>query len=201
MLKIRVGIDIGSTHTDAVALEGKNLIAADKVMTTKNLTDGLLNAITKIIEKLGERKNEINALMIGTTHGLNAIHQAKGLNRVATIRIGLPAGEGVPPTFDWPENLSRFVLYRYMVRGGHEYTGEEIVPLDEDKVKNIADEVKGKVDAIAITSIFSVVNPEHELRVRDILRERGIDVPIVLSHEIGGIGLLERENSTILNAL
>ncbi|WP_405049098.1 hydantoinase/oxoprolinase N-terminal domain-containing protein [Saccharolobus sp.] len=200
-MKIRVGIDIGSTHTDAVALEGKNLIAADKVMTTKNLTDGLLNAITKIIEKLGERKNEINALMIGTTHGLNAIHQAKGLNRVATIRIGLPAGEGVPPTFDWPENLSRFILYRYMVRGGHEYTGEEIVPLDEDKVKNIADEVKGKVDAIAITSIFSVVNAEHELRVRDILRERGIDVPIVLSHEIGGIGLLERENSTILNAL
>lgn len=200
-LKIRIGIDIGSTHTDAVALEGKNLLVTDKVMTTPDLTDGLLNAINKVIERLGERKNEINAVMIGTTHGLNALHQAKGLNRVATIRIGLPAGEGIPSTFDWPENLSKFVLYTRMVRGGHEYTGEEIVPLDEDSVKRIADEIKGKVDAIAITSIFSMVNPEHELRVKNILVEKGIDVPIVLSHEIGGIGLLERENSAILNAL
>lgn len=200
-MTIRVGIDIGSTHTDAVALKGKNLLVADKVMTTQDLTTGLLNAIIRIIEKLGELKNEIEYLMIGTTHGLNALHQAKGLNRVAVIRIGLPAGEGVPPTFDWPDNLKQFIEYKYMVRGGHEYTGEEIVPLDEEKVKRIAEEIKGRVDAIAVTSIFSIVNPDHELRVKEILKEKGISVPIILSHEIGGIGLLERENSTILNAL
>lgn len=198
---IRVGIDIGSTHTDAVALEGRNLLVADKVRTTPDLTEGLLNAITMVIEKLGERKNEIKSIMVGTTHGLNAIHQAKGLNRVAIIRIGLPAGEGVPPTFDWPENLQKFVQYKYMVRGGHEYTGEEIVPLDEGKVKAIADEIKDRVDAIAITSIFSIVNPEHEIRAKELLQEKGVKVPIILSHEIGGIGLLERENSAILNAL
>lgn len=106
-LRIRIGIDIGSTHTDAVALEGKELIVADKVMTTPDLTTGLLNAISKVMEKLGERKNEVDTLMIGTTHGLNALHQGKGLNRVAIIRIGLPAGEGVPPVFDWPEQLAR----------------------------------------------------------------------------------------------
>ncbi|ARM76940.1 hydantoinase/oxoprolinase N-terminal domain-containing protein [Acidianus manzaensis] len=200
-MPIKIGIDIGSTHTDVVALEGKNLLAADKVMTTQNLTDGLLNAITTVIQKLGERKNEINSLMIGTTHGLNALHQAKGLNRVAIIRIGLPAGEGVPPTFDWPENLNNFITHKYMIRGGHEYTGEEITELDEDKIKKIAEEINGKTDAIAITSIFSIVNPDHELRTREILKEKGINIPIILSHEIGGIGLLERENSTILNAL
>jgi N-methylhydantoinase A/oxoprolinase/acetone carboxylase beta subunit len=42
---IKIGIDIGSTHTDAVALEGKSLIAADKVMTTPDLTEGLINAL------------------------------------------------------------------------------------------------------------------------------------------------------------
>lgn len=49
-LRIRIGIDIGSTHTDAVALEGKELIVADKVMTTPDLTTGLLNAISKVME-------------------------------------------------------------------------------------------------------------------------------------------------------
>ncbi|MCH4816175.1 MAG: hydantoinase/oxoprolinase family protein [Saccharolobus sp.] len=200
-LRIRIGIDIGSTHTDAVALEGKELIVADKVMTTPDLTTGLLNAISKVMEKLGERKNEVDTLMIGTTHGLNALHQGKGLNRVAIIRIGLPAGEGVPPVFDWPEQLASFVTYKYMVRGGHEYTGEEIVEMDEDKIRKIAEDISGKVDAIAISSIFSVVNSSHEIRAKEILREKGINVPIVLSHEIGGIGLLERENSAILNAL
>lgn len=198
---IKIGIDIGSTHTDAVALEGKSLIAADKVMTTPDLTEGLINALRSIISKLGERKNEITSLMIGTTHGLNALHQARNLNRVAIIRIGLPAGEGIPPTFDWPEALERYVTFKFMVRGGHEYTGEEITELDTNKIREIAEEIKDKVDAVAVVSIFSIVNRDHEIRAMEILREKGITTPIVLSHEIGGLGLLERENATILNAL
>ncbi|AOL17460.1 hydantoinase subunit beta [Sulfolobus sp. A20] len=200
-MAIKIGVDIGSTHTDAVALEGRNLIYATKVETTPDLTEGLLNAITEVINNLGEKKNEIKALMIGTTHGLNAIHQAKRLNRVAVIRIGLPAGEGVPPLTEWPERLRSFVTSVYSVRGGHEYTGEEIVPLDESKIYQIASEINGKVDSVAITSIFSIVNPEHENRVKDILIKEGISVPITLSHQIGGIGLIERENATILNSL
>ncbi|TRM99451.1 hydantoinase subunit beta, partial [Sulfolobus sp. F1] len=172
-MAIKIGVDIGSTHTDAVALEGRNLIYATKVETTPDLTEGLLNAITEVINNLGEKKNEIKALMIGTTHGLNAIHQAKRLNRVAVIRIGLPAGEGVPPLTEWPERLRSFVTSVYSVRGGHEYTGEEIVPLDESKIYQIASEINGKVDSVAITSIFSIVNPEHENRVKDILIKEG----------------------------
>lgn len=198
---IKVGVDIGSTHTDAVAVEGKTLLYAVKVNTTPDLTTGLENAINKIIQLLRERKNEIGALMVGTTHGLNAIHQAKGLARVAVIRIGLPAGEGVPPLTEWNERLKKYATNIYMVKGGHEYTGEEIVPLDEEKLRQIAEEIKGKVDAVTITSIFSIVNPEHEKRAEEILRSKGINVPITLSHKIGGIGLIERENSAILNSM
>jgi N-methylhydantoinase A/oxoprolinase/acetone carboxylase beta subunit len=199
-MAIRIGIDIGSTHTDAVAIENKRILLARKTMTTQDLTTGLLNALSEIITELHE-KEEINAIMIGTTHGLNALHQGKSLNRVCVIRIGLPAGEGLPPAVDWEEYLKSYIPYIYMVRGGHEYTGEEIVDLDENKISRIAEEIFGKVDAIAISSIFSIVNPEHELRAEKILRKKGIDLPIILSHKIGGLGLIERENSTILNAL
>lgn len=57
------------------------------------------------------------------------------------------------------------------------------------------------MDAIALSAVFSPVNPEHERRAAAILR-KAVDehIPISLSHEIGALGLLERENATVLNA-
>ena len=60
-------------------------------------------------------------------------------------------------------------------------------------------ELKGKVDAIAITSVFSPISSAHEMKVAEMIREKLGDIPLSLSHEIGSIGLLERENATILN--
>jgi N-methylhydantoinase A/oxoprolinase/acetone carboxylase beta subunit len=55
--------------------------------------------------------------------------------------------------------------------------------------------------SVAISSVFSPVNTEFELRAAEILSaELGPDVAISLSHEIGRIGLLERENATVINA-
>ena len=59
----------------------------------------------------------------------------------------------------------------------------------------------GRAECVAISSVFAPVSAEHELTARDIVRkELGHDVPVSLSHEIGSIGLLERENATVLNA-
>ncbi|HET8853283.1 MAG TPA: hydantoinase/oxoprolinase family protein, partial [Ktedonobacteraceae bacterium] len=57
------------------------------------------------------------------------------------------------------------------------------------------------VDALAVSAVFSPVNPEHEMRAAAILREAvGEHIPLTLSHEIGSLSLLERENATVLNA-
>src|SRR5262249_5238584 len=62
-------------------------------------------------------------------------------------------------------------------------------------------ELKGKVDAVAVTEVFAPVNPAHEKMLAERLRSAlGEDVPITLSHEIGSLGLLERENANVLNA-
>lgn len=202
-MSLKIGIDVGSTHTDGVALdENNNLLTQEKFQTTPDISTGLFNTLTKVIQNLGEEKSKIRQLMIGTTHGINAIASRKGLSQVLAIRIGLPAGEGIPPLSDWPEDLREAIGDNaIMIRGGHEYTGEEIVEFDEQDLRSKLKQYAGKVDCVGITSIFSFVNPDHELRAESIVREvLGDNVSITLSNKISSLGLLERENSTILNA-
>ncbi len=200
---LRIGVDVGSTHTDSVLIDEKdNVIAAVKARTTKDVTTGIMNSLRQLLEKSGVDTADISAVMFGTTHILNAIVQRKGLMKVGVIRIGAPATTAIEPMLDWPNDL-RYAVggLKAIVQGGHEYTGEEIAPLDEEGLRRVVSAFLEKgAEAFAITSVFSIVNPEHELKAKEIVKENAPDKPVVLSHEIGSMGLLERENAAILNA-
>ncbi len=203
MAKVRIGIDVGSTHTDSVAINERNeVIHAVKARTTSDVTSGIIKSLRKLIIGGNLKTDDVVAVMFGTTHILNAIVQRKGLSKVGVLRIGAPATTAIEPMLDWPEDLRVAVEgAKYIVRGGHEYTGDEIAPLDEEEVRKAAMNFAERgVDSVAITGVFSIVNPEHELRASEIIRELLPSIPIVMSHEIGSMGLLERENATILNA-
>jgi N-methylhydantoinase A/oxoprolinase/acetone carboxylase beta subunit len=87
-----------------------------------------------------------------------------------------------------------------VVRGGAEYDGRPAAALDEDEIARFLGEVAGEAESIAITSVFSPAAPEQELAAAEIVRrELGTSTQVSLSHEIGGVGLLERENATVLN--
>ena len=140
--------------------------------------------------------------MIGTTHFTNAIVERRRLVPVAAIRLGLPATRSLPPLTDWPDDLAAAVgRHRYMLHGGNEFDGREIAPLDEIGVRNVARELKQKnITAAAISSVFSPVTAEMEQRAAAIVAEEVPGIRLSLSHEIGRIGFLERENATIMNA-
>jgi len=203
MAKLRVGIDVGSTNTDAVIVDEKGkLVHAVKHPTTADITTGILEALKRVVREAGVSEDDIVAVMFGTTHGLNAIIQRKKLLRVGVVRIGLPATASIEPMADWPMDLRKAIGdMKVLVRGGFEYSGEEIAPLDEDALHRIAERFRELgVEAVAVTSVFSPVKPDHELRAAEIFRKVLGDIPISLSYTIGSIGLLERENATILNA-
>jgi N-methylhydantoinase A/oxoprolinase/acetone carboxylase beta subunit len=203
MTKYRVGIDVGSTHTDAVIIDEKpNVVSYAKTVTTPDVTTGIVNALKMVLEKSSVLKEDIKAVMFGTTHVLNAIVQRRGLGKVGVIRIGLPATRAIEPMLDWPRDLRESVSGGvYLIKGGHEYTGEEIAPLDEEGLVNALKKLyENHVDVIAVTSVFSIVNPAHEIKVKELAEKHAPGIPVVLSHEIATIGLLERENATILNA-
>lgn len=201
-MNYRLGIDVGGTNTDAVIIDEKlNLVAKVKTPTTEDVTTGIYTALRMVLEQSGVSKDDISYAMLGTTHCTNAIVERKRLCRVGIIRIGKPATMAIAPMADWPSDLVQVVGAEYfIVSGGHEFDGREIAALNEEELRSAARALKGKVDAAAVTSVFSPISSKHEMRAAEILREELGALPISLSHEIASIGLLERENATILNA-
>jgi N-methylhydantoinase A/oxoprolinase/acetone carboxylase beta subunit len=102
----------------------------------------------------------------------------------------------------WPPRLRKAIAARvYLCHGGHEFDGREISPLDRDELLRVAEDIRGRtIRSIAISSVFSPVNASLEEEAAAILGGELPGLPISLSHEIGRIGLLERENATVMNA-
>lgn len=198
----RLGVDVGGTNTDAVIMRGREVLSGVKAATTEDVTSGVVEAMENAVSKAGIDRSKISHVMIGTTHFTNAIIERKHINPVAAIRLGLPATACLPPMVDWPSDLRNAVGgHSYLVKGGHEFDGREIAPLDLDEIERIASDIKAKgIRAAAVTSVFSPINRDMETKSRDRLRELCPDLRIVVSSDIGRIGLLERESAAIMNA-
>ncbi|MTI16134.1 hydantoinase/oxoprolinase family protein [Rhodobacteraceae bacterium RKSG542] len=198
----RIGVDVGGTNTDAVILKDREVVVGLKRPTTADVTSGVVNALEAAITQAGIDRKLISAVMIGTTHFTNAVVERRHLNKVAAIRIGLPAAACLPPMVDWPADLREAVGdYGYMIHGGYEFDGRELHPLDEPALIQIAKEIADKdIRAAAVTCIFSPIQQNMEERAKQILQEYCPDLPVVLSSDIGRMGLLERESASIMNA-
>ena len=197
----RIGIDVGGTNTDAVLLEGLRVVHAVKTPTTPDVTSGVTAALRDLLRATGSAPS-IDAVMIGTTHFTNAVVQRRELTRVAAVRIGLPASASLPPFVDWPADLAALVRGEVvMLEGGHEYDGRPIVPFDEHGMRAAAGRIRAAgLTSAAVASVFSPLNAACEERAAAILREECPGLAVTLSHQLGRIGLLERENAALLNA-
>jgi N-methylhydantoinase A/oxoprolinase/acetone carboxylase beta subunit len=198
----RIGIDVGGTNTDAVLMEGSTVRAKLKTPTTADVTSGISTALAHILAESGTVPSDVSAVMIGTTHFTNAIVERRHLEPTGIVRVCLPAGLDIPPMTDWPADIRDALGHHtWMVHGGNEFDGREISPLNPWELHAVADEmVVCGITAIAISAPFALVSPEMELRAAEILRQRIPGAQVTLSHEIGQLGLLERENAAILNA-
>jgi N-methylhydantoinase A/oxoprolinase/acetone carboxylase beta subunit len=197
---LRIGLDVGGTNTDAVVVDTDGQVLAwHKSATTPDVFDGIRSALDSVLTEIDS--DAVTQVMLGTTHPVNAIIRRKGLARVGILRVAAPATLSISPLASWPKDLAQLVRgHVEIIQGGHEYEGTEILPLDEDAVAAFARACVNAVDAIAITGVTSPANPDHELRAREIVRDTiGEAYPVTLGHEVGGLGLIERENSAVLN--
>jgi N-methylhydantoinase A/oxoprolinase/acetone carboxylase beta subunit len=199
---MRVGIDVGGTNTDAVLMAGRRVLAEVKTPTTEDVTGGVVNALRNLAAAADFEPRQVQAVMIGTTHFTNAVVEARRLMPTAAVRLGLPATQALPPMVDWPERLKEALGgHVYLCHGGHEFDGREISPLDADELRRVAADLAAhEIRSIAVSSVFSPVNAELEDEASRLLRAELPEAAISLSHEIGRIGLLERENAAIMNA-
>ncbi|GFD71233.1 ROK family protein [Alteromonas marina] len=199
---MRIGIDVGGTHTDAVLLDNETILATNKSLTTADVASGIIDSLNALLNKASVSANNINAVMIGTTQFTNAIVERRQLSNIAVIRLALPSGKGCPPMIEWPEDLVNVINPSiYECHGGYLYDGYPVADINIQEIEAVIADIKQKeIKSVAIASAFSTMNAEPELLVANLIRTVIPDCEITLSHQIGSIGLLERENAAILNA-
>ncbi|MET3792848.1 hydantoinase/oxoprolinase family protein [Aquamicrobium terrae] len=198
----RIGIDVGGTNTDAVLIDGNRVISSIKIPTSDDVMTGVVKAINSVMAAQGPQDSPIDAVMIGTTHFTNAVVERARLERAGAIRIAMPTGESLPPMIDWPADLREAVNpMSFMVEGGHEYDGRPLMPLDRAAIRDAAMRLRDAgITSVGITALFSPLTAECEVEAASIVQEIMPDARITQSSTLGRIGLLERENVTMLNA-
>ncbi|MGD9779756.1 hydantoinase/oxoprolinase family protein [Methanomethylovorans sp.] len=187
-MKHSLGIDAGGTYTDAVLLNSDDgrVLQANKALTTyPDLIFGIREALDGLDQKL---LSDVSLVCVSTTLATNTILENTGYP-VGLILIGKA---GIP--------ADRKIEYIIQVRGGHNSAGNEIEPLDIQPVEDFILKVKNKVSAFAVSSYFSVRNPEHELQVKEsVMQLTGL--PVVCGHELSqDLGVYERGVTAYLNA-
>lgn len=121
--------------------------------------------------------------------------------KVSVIRLCGTISDELPPFCDFPSRLANIVRGSvHLVHGGCRFDGKSYESVDEDQIRRIVKQIRNEdIGHIVVLGIFSPTSPDQEKRVRDIIHSEFEEVSVSLSHEIGSIGLIERENATILN--
>lgn len=183
-----LGIDAGGTYTDSVLIrksDGK-IVCSNKALTT--YPDPLAGIKESIDGLDGEKLKLVTTVSVSTTLATNTILEKTG-HPVGLILIGdydIPADSGI-------ENYIR-------IQGGHDSNGDETASPDLFAVEKFVLEIKDRVSAFAVSSYFSVRNPEHELRVKALIHEL-TGLPAVCGHELAqSLGAYERGVTAYLNA-
>ncbi|WP_445448614.1 hydantoinase/oxoprolinase N-terminal domain-containing protein [Enterococcus faecalis] len=199
----KIGIDVGGTNTDAVIIDEKlELVHGVKVPTSGDIQAGIENALHKVMSESEISPSKISYAMLGTTQCTNAIVERKKLSKVGVIRLGYPATASVKPYTAWPEDMISVLGEKYeLLQGGYEYDGQILSEIEEDEVKAVLAKWKNEIESLAVVGVFSSLKNDQELLVEKWAKEiLGDAVPVSCSSQIGSVGLLERENATILNA-
>jgi hypothetical protein len=197
------GLLVGDAGAQAVLLDRRNrLRARARVAPAGSLRATCSAALDALAADLERPLPRATRVTLGTDAITAALEARDGLARVAVLRIGAPLTGAIPPLWTWPEPLRAAVSAgEAIVAGGAEYDGRRPAPLDVDGVLRFLDGVGGTVEAVAIVGVFSPIAAHDELAAADLVRRAlGSSVPVSLSHELGSVGLLERENATVLNA-
>jgi N-methylhydantoinase A/oxoprolinase/acetone carboxylase beta subunit len=193
-----IGVDVGGTNTDAVRFADGGVAAWTKVPTTADVESGLLAALAGVCGS-----GAIDRVHVGTTAFTNALVERRRLEPAAAIRVGAPVSESLPPMADWPDDLRAAVANPvFFVRGGREYDGRPIRPLDRGEIERVAAVLAERgVTQAAVTAVFGTSYPDDELRVGEWLQAANPALSVSLSHRVGRFGILERESATLLNAM
>ena len=210
--KYRLGVDIGGTFTDATLInETTGEIRVGKVPSTpQDPSQGFMEATHRILREADVSPNEVEYVVHGTTVATNSIIEGK------VARTGFITTDGFrdlleiqrqirPSLYDLQFEKPRPLVPRYLCFGVPERLdaqGHVLTSLDEFAVRDIAEELRQEnVESIAVCFLHSYINPIHEKRTGEILRETFPNVFVSLSSEVAPeFREYFRASTTVINA-
>jgi N-methylhydantoinase A len=185
---VRLGIDVGGTFTDLVAISGETLITAKVPSTPRDQSEGVMAAV----EASGVDTGEVAALAHGMTVATNALLERSGGRTAFVTTSGFAdlleiARQNRPALYDLTRNRPPPLVPRELRLTVDERMGPdgEVRALDEDSVEAVVTRLEeAEVEAVAVCLVFAFLHPEHERRVGERLREALPVVHVSLSSEV-----------------
>ncbi|HEX4218486.1 MAG TPA: hydantoinase/oxoprolinase family protein [Acidimicrobiales bacterium] len=215
--RYRIGVDVGGTFTDCVLLRPDGTLVLEKTPTTPaDQSAGVLEGLRRLAVAVGHEDvrsllERSESIVHGTTTADNTMIQMSG------APTGLIVTEGYrdeielrrcfkediwDPALEPPPPIARRRV-RLEVAGRLTAEGDVDVPLDEEAVRKAVARLRAfGVTSIAVTFLYSFLNPDHELKARDIILDEYPDVELIsLSHEVySKPPEFERTSTTLVNA-
>jgi len=199
---IIIGVDTGGTFTDFVYRKNGRWGIYKCLSTPENPANAVIQGIQHISE------DDSVEVIHGSTVATNALLERKGAKTALItnagfeniIQIGRQNREALYDLFyQKPKELISSERC-YSVNGRIDFQGEEILPFDAQFAETILQELKAaSIESVAISFLFSYLNPQHEMQMADILSE--LDISISTSNEmLGEFREYERMSTTVINA-
>jgi len=207
-----IGVDVGGTFTDFYAVDRKSarVVVHKTPSTPHNPAEAILAGLDSLATANGIPADEVTRLAHGTTVATNALIQRKGapLALITTegFRDLLEIGRQIrPKMFDLKADAPPPLVprkHRFEVRERMMADGTPRIPLEDAAIDAVIDRVDAsRAEAVAVCLLFGFLNPDHERRIGERLRERLPDVAVSLASAVQPeFREFERFSTTALNA-
>ena len=214
-MQYTLGVDIGGTFTDFSLINADGEITLWKEASTpKDPTEAIKRGVQSLAESggmsLSEFLGKLDLFVHGQTIATNTVIQRNGPKTALLCTEGfrdiIHFRDGFKPEryniqLQPPEDFIPRYL-RLPITERINYAGDVQIELDEESVFRVIETLKEeKVESVAVSFLWSIMNPSHERRVREILAEKITDLPVVLSSDVlPMIREWERTTCSILSA-
>lgn len=199
-MKVRIGIDVGGTFTDGVAVSNETyeVLKKVKVPTTHShefgVAQGIVDVLERLMDELSIKPEDVVFLAHGTTQATNALLEGdvKAVGVMASAS-GLESGRTRADS-----NIEPIPLTPYKsIQTFHEFVDTSKL---KEELRNSIIKMKNEgAEVIVASSPYSVDDPTTELMIQDMAREIGL--PATSTHEISSLyGLKLRTRTAVVNA-
>ncbi len=198
VLAYRISVDTGGTFTDVVVTDAAGQMTIGKALTTRDrISVGMKEAIAAAAEELGitltDLLGQADLLIYGTTRATNAIVTKTVAKTAFVTTEGFPdilllkeGGKFNPHDFteEYPDPyIPR--RHTFEIAERTDAQGKATTPLNEALARQTLETIRDRgFEAIAVCLIWSIANPEHELKIGAMIQEIMPDVPFTLSHQL-----------------